>query len=123
MSCVPWSNETERADYYENAFYGQLKVCDRLQGLNEKLCKELYGTSPADIAEVVRCQDCVHAEPLDRNCEISTSLYMHCRLWRGDETRNVWHKYKKYYKDYSLVFRDDYCSAGEKIDGKGDGDG
>ena len=74
----------------------------------------------ADVVEVVRCQDCAHAEPLDRNCEISTSLYMHCKLWRGDHTRNVWHKYKKYYKDYSLVMRDGYCSDGEKMDGKGD---
>ena len=71
-----------------------------------------------DAVEVVRCKDCVHAVPLDRNCELSTSLYMHCGLWRGDETKNVWHKYKKYYKDYSLVYREDFCSAGEKIDGK-----
>lgn len=77
-----------------------------------------YGTSAGNIVEVVRCQDCVHAVPLDRNCELSTSLYMHCGLWRGDETKNVWHKYKKYYKDYSLVYREDFCSAGEKIDGK-----
>jgi hypothetical protein len=67
-------------------------------------------------AEVVRCQNCVHAEPLDHNCELSTSLYMHCKLWRGEETKNVWHKYKKYYKDYSLVERDGYCDAGAKMD-------
>lgn len=74
----------------------------------------------ADVVEVVRCQDCIHAEPLERNCEISTSLYMHCGLWRGDETRYVWHKYKKYFRDYSLVSRDDYCSEGVKMDGKGE---
>jgi len=67
--------------------------------------------------EVVRCQNCVHAEPLDHNCELSTSFYLHCKLWRGEETKNVWHKYKKYYKDYSLVERDGYCDAGEKMDG------
>lgn len=122
MSCVPWSNETERAEYYKNMFYAQMKACDRLQGLNEKLCEELYGTSAGNIVEVVRCQDCVHAVPLDRNCELSTSLYMHCGLWRGDETKNVWHKYKKYHKDYSLVYRDDFCSAGAKMDGKGEGE-
>jgi hypothetical protein len=65
---------------------------------------------------VVRCQDGVHAEPLDRNCEISTHAYMHCKLWRGDETKNVWHKYKKYYKDYSIVDRGGFCDDGERID-------
>ena len=69
-----------------------------------------------DAVEVVRCQNCVHAEPLDRNCELSTTHYMHCKLWRGEETKNVWHKYKKYYKDYSLVGRDGYCDAGAKMD-------
>ncbi len=68
---------------------------------------------------VVRCQNCVHAEPLDRNCELSTTHYMHCKLWRGEETKNVWHKYKKYYKDYSLVERDGFCSDGAKMDGDG----
>ena len=102
MSCVPWSNETERAEYYKNMFYSQLKVCDRLQELNEKLCRELCGTSTGNIVEVVRCQDCVHAVPLDRNCELSTSLYMHCGLWRGEETNYVWHKYKRYYKNLFL---------------------
>lgn len=66
------------------------------------------------LKSVVRCGDCVHSQPLDRNCEISVSLYMHCGLLRGEETKNVWHKYKKYYKDYSIVERDDYCSYGER---------
>lgn len=70
-----------------------------------------------DAVEVVRCQNCVHAEPLDRNCELSTTHYLHCKLWRGEETKNVWHKYKKYHKDYSLVERDGYCDAGAKMDG------
>ena len=74
-----------------------------------------------DLVEVVRCQNCVHAEPLDRNCEISTCHYMHCKLYRGEETKNVWHKYKKYYKDYSLVERDGFCSDGAKLDGDGNG--
>ena len=69
-----------------------------------------------DVVPVVRCQNCVHSQPLDRNCEINTSVYMHCGLLRGEETRNVWHKYKKYYKDYSLVERDDFCSYGERKD-------
>ena len=72
-----------------------------------------------DAVEVIRCQNCVHAEPLDRNCEINTCHYMHCKLYRGEETKNVWHKYKKYYKDYSLVERDGFCSDGAKMDGDG----
>ena len=73
-----------------------------------------------DAVKVVRCQNCIHAEPLDHNCELSTKHYLHCRLWRGEETKNVWHKYKKYYKDYSLVERDGYCDSGAKMDGKDD---
>lgn len=65
---------------------------------------------------VVRCKDCVHAELLDRNCELAKGFYMHCKLWRGDEVKNVWHKYKKYYKDYSIVEHDDFCSYGERKD-------
>jgi hypothetical protein len=92
------------------------------QGINSvvhrKIQQLIADTPTVDAVEVVRCQDCVHAVPLDRNCELSTSLYMHCCLWRGDETKNVWHKYKKYYKDYSLVERDDFCSMGERLDRK-----
>lgn len=79
--------------------------------------REIDRAPTVDAVEVVRCQNCVHAEPLDHNCELSTSFYMHCKLWRGEETKNVWHKYKKYYKDYSLVERDGYCDAGAKMDG------
>lgn len=60
-----------------------------------------------------RCQDCVHSVPLDNNCEINTSAYLHCNMSRGEETRNVWHKYKKYYKDYSIVERDGFCDRAE----------
>ena len=38
MSSVPWSNETERADYYQKLFEEQLAICDRLQEyINTKL--------------------------------------------------------------------------------------
>lgn len=74
----------------------------------------LYAVEDVEAAEIVRCHDCVHAIPLERNCELNTNLYMHCTLFRGDETKNVWHKYKKYYRDYSLVEHDDFCSYGEK---------
>lgn len=65
----------------------------------------------ADFIEVVRCKDCEHAIELDKHCEINR-LYRHCELLRGEETINVWHKYKKYYKDYSIVAPEDFCSYG-----------
>ena len=70
-----------------------------------------------DFVEVVRCRDCINAEPLERNCELNENFYMHCRLWRGEECKNVWHKYKRYYRDYSLVQHDDFCGSGERKEG------
>lgn len=61
-----------------------------------------------DAVPVTRCRDCINAEPLERNCELNANIYMHCRLWRGEECKNVWHKYKRYYRDYSLVQHDDF---------------
>ena len=70
-----------------------------------------------DAVPVVRCRACINAEPLERNCEVNANFYMHCRLWRGEECKNVWHKYKRYYRDYSLVKHDDFCSSGERKEG------
>lgn len=67
-----------------------------------------------DMVIVTRCINCKFATELDKHCEINRTAYLHCGLWRGDETRNVWHKYKKYCKDYSLVGHDDFCSCGER---------
>jgi hypothetical protein len=67
----------------------------------------------ADVVEVVRCKDCVHAVELDKHCDISRTAYRHCGLLRGEEIKNVWHKYKKYYKDYSIVSLDGFCDEGE----------
>ena len=67
----------------------------------------------ADVVEVVRCEKCKHSKELAPHSEISP-YYRHCSLWRGEETKNVWHKYKKYYADYSIVEPDDYCSYGER---------
>ena len=103
----------------ENSYNFYKDVWDA-QTLYRRICELEIGigkTPTVDAVEVVRCQNCVHAEPLDRNCEINTCHYMHCKLYRGEETKNVWHKYKKYYKDYSLVERDGYCDAGAKMDG------
>lgn len=75
-----------------------------------------------DAEAVVRCRDCINAEPLERNCELNANLYMHCRLWRGEECKNVWHKYKRYYRDYSLVQQGDFCSCGARMDGARNGE-
>ena len=64
------------------------------------------------------CKNCIHAVELDKHCDISRTAYKHCTLLRGDETKYVWHKYKKYYKDYSIVSLDDFCSEGELKDGE-----
>ena len=111
-------NEKRLIDAYQ--FRGKHEVAE----VNGKLCSvicyaDIVNAPTVDAVEVIRCQNCVHAEPLDRNCEINTCHYMHCKLWRGEETKNVWHKYKKYHKDYSLVERDGFCSDGAKMDGDG----
>ena len=74
----------------------------------------------ADVVEVVRCKDCKFATELDKHCELSRAIYKHCSLLRGEPTNYVWHKYKRYYKNYSLVEADDYCSYGERKDGEGE---
>ena len=74
---------------------------------------KILNTFPtADVVEVVRCEKCKHSRELAPHSEISP-YYRHCDLWRGEETKNVWHKYKKYYADYSIVEPTDYCSYGE----------
>lgn len=78
----------------------------------DKRCPEFQNA--ADYAAVVRCHNCAHAVPLDRNCELNTCVYMHCNISRGETVKNVWHKYKKYYKDYSIVEHDGFCDEGER---------
>lgn len=70
----------------------------------------------ADVVEVVRCKDCIHAVELDKHCEINRSAYRHCNMCRGEEETNVWHSYKKYRKDYSIVELDGFCDMGERKD-------
>lgn len=79
-----------------------------------KIFDLLYSQPAADVVEVVRCKDCKFATELDKHCDINRTAYKHCSLLRGDETKYVWHKYKKYYKDYSIVELDDFCSYGER---------
>lgn len=85
-----------------------------------KVLREVSDAPTVDAVPVVRCRGCINAEPLERNCEVNANFYMHCRLWRGEECKNVWHKYKRYYRDYSLVQHDDFCSSGERKDGDTD---
>ena len=68
----------------------------------------------ADFVEVVRCKDCKHSINLDKNCALNRTMYKHCQLWRGEELTNIWHRYKKYYKDYSVVELDGFCDSGER---------
>lgn len=75
----------------------------------------------ADVVPVVRCKDCKYSRELDKHCEINRTAYLHCALLKGDETKYVWHKYKKYYKDYSIVEPDDFCSYGERKNDNGNG--
>lgn len=70
----------------------------------------------ADYVEVVRCKECKHSINFDKNCSLNRTVYRHCQLWRGEELTNVWHRYKKYYKDYSIVELDGYCDSGERKD-------
>ena len=65
----------------------------------------------ADVVEVVRCKDCKHGTPLTRNAYNVRGI--HCCNGRGDEVRNVWHKYSRHYEDYSLVDVDGFCDQGE----------
>jgi hypothetical protein len=93
---------------------------NRGQDIADRIFDEITEIPTADVVEVVRCKDCVHAVELDKHCNISRTAYRHCGLLRGEETKNVWHKYKKYYKDYSLVSLDGFCDEGElkEIEGK-----
>lgn len=67
----------------------------------------------ADFVEVVRCGKCKHSINLDKHCALNRNIYKHCQLWRGEELTNIWHRYKKYYKDYSIVELYGFCDSGE----------
>lgn len=41
-----------------------------------------------DAEVVVRCRDCINAEPLERNCEVNANFYMHCRRANGRPVPN-----------------------------------
>lgn len=89
-------------------YYGEKIACNDV----EDRCENFK--NKADFVEVVRCKDCIHAIELDKHCEINRSAYKHCTLLRGEEENNVWHRYKKYYKDYSIVEPEGFCDSGER---------
>lgn len=65
----------------------------------------------ADVVKVVRCVKCKYGTPLKAHAD---GVYgLHCAIGRGEEVRNVWHKYSKHYEDYSLVDVDGFCDQGE----------
>lgn len=80
-------------------------------GWNDAL-ENLRNIPAEDVLSVVRCQDCIHAILLDAHCDLDPNVYLHCGLLRG-ENYKAWHKYKKYYKAYSLVEKDGFCDDGE----------
>lgn len=113
-------------DESEAYMSAQVQITDDLKWLvnfaaHSKIQRLIADTPTVDAVPVVRCRGCINAEPLERNCEVNANFYMHCRLWRGEECKNVWHKYKRYYRDYSLVQHDDFCSSGERKEGDTDG--
>ena len=83
-----------------------------LRGVH-KVINRIKAMPTEDAVPVVRCKDCKHSRELERNCEINRNAYRHCAIYRGEE-ENVWVKYKRYYKEYSIVEPDDYCSYGER---------
>lgn len=85
----------------------------------EDVLHKVKNLPAANVVEVVRCKDCKHCKELAPHCEINRYAYFHCNLWRGEETKNVWHKYKKYTADYSIVEPTDFCSYGERKEREG----
>lgn len=122
IKCPKCGVMVKRDFTFFDAMSAQVQITDDLKWLvnfaaHSKIQRLIADTPTVDAVPVVRCKDCINAEPLERNCEVNANFYMHCRLWRGEECKNVWHKYKRYYRDYSLVQHDDFCSSGERKDG------
>jgi hypothetical protein len=100
MASAPWRNETERADYYKGLFDEQLKICDRLQEFNEKLCKELYGKLTAEVAEV------------KHGVWVHNDMAMHCN-GKDECSECTYHTHDR--EDLSHL---NYCpNCGAKMDG------
>ena len=87
----------------------------------EKSAEKAVNAIPAaDVAPVVRCVKCKYGLPLKAHAD---GVYgLNCALGRGEEVKNVWHKYSKHYEDYSLVDADGFCDQGEAGEPRMDGD-
>ena len=78
----------------------------------EEAHQKVNAIPAAEVEPVVRCGKCIHGKPLKAHAD---GVYgtIHCALWRGEEVKNVWHKYSKHYEGYSLVDADGFCDQGE----------
>ena len=66
--CVPWMNETERADYYQKLYNEQFDICDRLQEENDsKDAKIKVLNKLLDIAEI-------RIESAENSCKNASSF-------------------------------------------------
>lgn len=94
-------------------------IC-RMKELETELTVIQREIEDGTLVRVVRCGECVYSEPLQLHADLYNEDLMSCTCQHGEEAKNVWHKYTKQYKDYSLVEPDDFCSFGEKpvVDGE-----
>nr|DAW87671.1 MAG TPA: hypothetical protein [Bacteriophage sp.] len=77
MSCVPWSNETERADYYKAESSRLYRIEERLQKENAKL-KELLKLVVSDVFNTNDCEICSDIE----ECTLRETFNGHCGFWK-----------------------------------------
>jgi len=101
-------------EYQSNDF--PVSFIDKIVTDTIEQCKECFIglVKETDGVDLIRCGECRYAVPLDKHADVWGQDLKHCSMWRGEEERNVWHKYKKYYKDYSLVLDDGFCDKGER---------
>ena len=64
----------------------------------------------ADVVEVVRCKDCVHAVEIEKDYirKLFIDGTKQCELGRGDQCFG-----------YSIISNDGFCDSGERKDGDG----
>lgn len=67
---------------------------------------------------LVNCKNCEYSEPIEKHSVYDAQKYLHCRLLRGESVTNVWHRYTKKYRDYSLVAMEGFCDSGIARDDK-----
>lgn len=80
------------------------------QGKDYALC-DIAEQPTADVVEVIRCKDCFHSRPL---CHTEKRLY-------NDDCVGCTKISTSYHS--VIMNKNDFCSFGAKMDGKGDNDG